>query len=290
MLFAYWDAVRGERAAPERGDVKPGEMRHVLADAFVLSREPGHDAAFRLAGTRLSALFGRELSGSGFPALWAASERAEAGRVVDTVGAILGLLGRNQNGSELALEMLILPLRHRGRTDARLLGAMSPAAVPSWAGLVPLRDLRTISLRVIEPGRSDAAPRGAPDDQGEPIRAVLQVGEGLAASPGGVRIVDAPEDAPAGAERGFIGTRARMGAAVAGAVAHPLFGHRLQRGGGRTLQRGGDEAAPLRLPFRLRGDGPHRRAGPRGRGPPTVGMRPSGVGISPSPRRSRSAP
>src|SRR5215204_4458470 len=36
MIFGYWDALRGERSAPERGEIEPGEIRHVLADTFVL--------------------------------------------------------------------------------------------------------------------------------------------------------------------------------------------------------------------------------------------------------------
>lgn len=177
MLFAYWDKIRGERAAPERGELRPGDMRHVLADAFVLTREPAGDVSVRLAGTRITALFARELAGSEFTRLWSPDERGDAARIVemvanDSVGAVAGLVGANENGSELALEMLLLPLRHRGRTASRLLGCLSPAAVPSWAGLVPLRTFRTSSLRIIEPGRSDVVRRTA-----------REVGAGLPAIP-----------------------------------------------------------------------------------------------------------
>lgn len=163
MLFAYWDVLRGERAAPDRGEVKPGEMRHILADAFMLARAADGAASFRLAGTRISALFGRELGGAAFTDLWAARDRNDVRRLVDivaedTVGAAIGLLGANENGSEIALEMMLLPLRHRGRTNDRMLGALSPALLPSWAGLVPLRRIESTSVRIIEPGRSTALP------------------------------------------------------------------------------------------------------------------------------------
>lgn len=159
MLFAYWDALRGERAAPDRGDVQPGGMRHVLADTFMLGREDESGQAFRLVGTRVRALFGRDLKGESLRGLWSAEGRVEADELVrlvaeDTIGLVIGLLARNENGSELPLEMLLLPLRHRGRTDARVLGSLSPASVPSWAGLVPLRSLETRSLRTIQPTRN----------------------------------------------------------------------------------------------------------------------------------------
>src|SRR4051794_37663355 len=62
MLYAYWDGARGERAAPERSEIEPGAIRHILADTFI--QIGAHGAAeFRLAGTRLCAPFGRELRG-----------------------------------------------------------------------------------------------------------------------------------------------------------------------------------------------------------------------------------
>lgn len=169
MLFAYWDALRGERAAPDRGDVEPGELRHILADTFILSREADHRPRFRLAGTRIAALFGRDLKGTAFARLWGAQETSDCERLVDLVtgdgvGVLAGLVGTNENGSELPIELLLLPLRHRGRTDLRLIGVASPASVPSWAGLVPLARLTTRSVRIIEPLRE--AERHSADETG----------------------------------------------------------------------------------------------------------------------------
>lgn len=156
MIFAYWDALRGERAAPDRGDIEPGRMRHVLADTFILASEDGLPATFRLAGTRTCALFGGEMKGRRFDSLWPGERRSEANRLADTVmaetaGLVIGVLGTNESGSQIALELVLLPLRHRGRTDARILGTISPASLPSWLGLVPLRSLETLSLRVVQP-------------------------------------------------------------------------------------------------------------------------------------------
>ena len=160
-LFAYWDALREERAAPDRADVQPGGMRHVLSDAFILSIEGR--ATFRLAGSRMCTLFGRDLAGHDFPLLWRGREMAEADHLLqlvtrETSGLVLGILGVNVNGSELPMEMLLLPLRHQGRTDRRVLGALSPATIPSWAGLVPLTELRMRPVRIIEANiRADIA-------------------------------------------------------------------------------------------------------------------------------------
>jgi len=184
MLFAYWDTRRGERAAPERRDMEPGGMRHVLADAFILSADPPQEPAFRLAGTRLCSLFCRDMKGEPFHGLWPTARHEEADRLVrsvltETVGLVAGLVGCNENGSELPLELLLLPLRHRGRTDARLIGSLSPASIPSWAGLVPLRTMETRSLRVIEPRTQPGpAPQGTVGVASAGRRSLFVVHEG----------------------------------------------------------------------------------------------------------------
>lgn len=160
LLFSYWDSLRGERAAPDRKDVEPGRIRHVLADTFVLALDSDGAATFRLAGTRVSALFGRSLKEAEFAALWPGERRAEPDKLVDvvaneTVGLVAGLTGTTELGSTLALELVLLPLRHEGATNTRLLGALSPVTVPSWLGLMPLVDLELRSTRVIQdPGKA----------------------------------------------------------------------------------------------------------------------------------------
>jgi hypothetical protein len=167
MLFAYWDSLRGDRAAPERGEIQAGALRHVLADAFVLANDD--TPRFRLAGTRICTFFCQELAGAEFGRIWNHDDRAEIDGLIrlpveNSVGIVAGAIARNVNGSEVAAEMILLPLRHRGRTDARLIGALSFSTLPSWAGLVPLACLELRSLRIIEGERepepsSDPSPR-----------------------------------------------------------------------------------------------------------------------------------
>ena len=49
----------------------------------------------------------------------------------------------------LDLEMLLLPLRHHGKTHARLIGSLAPSLIPSWFGLVPAESLSLNSLRIL---------------------------------------------------------------------------------------------------------------------------------------------
>ena len=154
LLFAYWDRLRGERSAPERSEIKPGDIRQILADTFILGARADGSAAFRLAGTRCAALFGQDLKDTPFAALWALDRGAEAASLLDPVlgestPVVAGLIGVNADGVRLALELLILPLHHNGSTNARAIGTLSPAHLPSWIGLVPITGLELQSLRVI---------------------------------------------------------------------------------------------------------------------------------------------
>jgi hypothetical protein len=169
MLFSYWDGLRGERAAPERGDIEPGDIRHILADTFILEIGEDRRATFRLGGTRVCALFGRELKGQALQGLWPADAQAEMQHFIDivldeTAGLVVGLIGATDQDETLDVEMILLPLRHRGKTHARLMGTMAPAAIPTWIGYRPLTHLRTVSHRVIWPSDRPLPLTTSPDE------------------------------------------------------------------------------------------------------------------------------
>ncbi|GJE51399.1 hypothetical protein GOFOIKOB_4457 [Methylobacterium tardum] len=162
MLHAYWERLRGERAAPERAEIEPGEIRHLLADSLILELDmAARSATIRLAGTRVCALYGRELKGEAFARLWG-SQAPDPWRIVeivasDTLGVVAGLRGTNGAGEAADLELLLLPLRHRGRTQVRALGALSLDGTPHWIGLRPLMQAETTSLRILPSRRPEAA-------------------------------------------------------------------------------------------------------------------------------------
>ena len=163
-LFAYWDRRRGERSAPDRSDIEPGDIRGILGDTFLLSFD--HDAGhpFRLAGTRICALFGRELKGDDFLSLWddaslLAIDELLAIIAEETVGIVASAVGRNDDGDSADIEMMLLPLGQR-RRPARLLGSLTATQpAPYWLGARPLRDLVLGQFRHVGPAvQTSAAP------------------------------------------------------------------------------------------------------------------------------------
>ena len=161
-LFAYWNALRGERTAPERGEIDPTAIRNILADTFMLDVDVAQGFPFRLAGTRVNGLFNAEQKGSSFLDLWRAEERRNIAAVLMTVAdgacpVVTGARATPNRQEDCALEALFLPLRHFGKTHARILGIITAGEQPAWLGLSPLGPMALRSLRIVDDARTAAA-------------------------------------------------------------------------------------------------------------------------------------
>jgi hypothetical protein len=157
-LFGYWVARRGTRPAPERGEIEPSAIRKALGDVFILEfdRLAGHP--FRLAGTRVCALFGRELKNEGFVGLWDDASRAALADLVDGIadeatGLVASAKGRTAEGWAQDVELVLLPLAHRGDTHQRMIGALAPLSAPFWLGTAGLGALTLGTVRHLDAAR-----------------------------------------------------------------------------------------------------------------------------------------
>ena len=164
-VFEYWNTQRANRPAPERGDIDPAAIRHALGDTFMLAADFADQLRFRLAGTRVCALFGREIKGEAFAALWDAPNGQAIEELVSVVtgeasAAVAGLTGRTEDGNGTEIEMLLLPLARKGRARIRALGVLVPTVPPYWLGSMPVTALELVGLRYIGPQvQSRSAPR-----------------------------------------------------------------------------------------------------------------------------------
>lgn len=145
-LYAYWDERRGTRPAPERAEIEPGGIRGVLSDTFILALDSNAGHPVRLAGTRVCALFGRELKGESFLNLWGAGSKPILSSLLsiltdECTGTVAGVTAQNASGEPIDLELLLLPLGTRRPVFARTIGVLAPLKVPAWLGASPIGPL-----------------------------------------------------------------------------------------------------------------------------------------------------
>lgn len=167
-LYAYWRRLKGARSAPDRSDIDPVAIRHVLADTFMIKIDPQRSFPLKLCGTRLNALWLAEQNGRSFLELWEEGDRghvtAALMMAIDAVApVVVGARSCPKGVRPLDLELLLLPLRHFGKTHSRLLGSLVPVYQPDWLGRTPTNAMKLNSLRVISADENIAGNRsGAP--------------------------------------------------------------------------------------------------------------------------------
>src|ERR1700750_3073299 len=130
-FFAYWDGKRGDARAPDRSDFDPNAVRELLADTFVLSCDARAGYPFRVAGTRVCALFGRDVKEASFPSLFATEARSEITEIVaagaaEMLLAIAALSATTARGTRTYLELLLLPFNTRAHAPISLTGMLAP--------------------------------------------------------------------------------------------------------------------------------------------------------------------
>lgn len=155
-IYAYWDELRGHREVPSRNQIEPAHIRNILADLFILEKTANGDVRFRLAGTRICALFARELRSTAFDALWLGEQTARLRRVTNEVmqhkspvvlSASAALAG---TADRLPTEIILLPLRSPDGDIDRIIGALVPLTRPHWLEATPVNFLDLDSIRALD--------------------------------------------------------------------------------------------------------------------------------------------
>jgi hypothetical protein len=149
-FFAYWDEKRAGARAPDRSAFEPGAVRDLLGDIFVLSYDSAAGYPFRVAGTRLCALLGRDLKDQSFSGLFMQAGRREIEDIItvvteELVGAVAGITATSEGGAPAHLELLLLPFNSRAHTPISLTGLLAPFD----SGHSVLRDFKLTSWRYL---------------------------------------------------------------------------------------------------------------------------------------------
>jgi hypothetical protein len=127
MLFDYWQDIAGDRAMPVRADFDPLKFPHLLPDLGLIDLREGFDRGhFRLAGTRLRDVYGREITGlrltEVFSGTRAAQWRTVHSRIATEAVCAQGLLqAPAAERDHVVVQWLRLPLSDDGTRVDRIL-------------------------------------------------------------------------------------------------------------------------------------------------------------------------
>lgn len=157
MMLSYWAGLRGARGqAPRREDVSPRAFKRALPDVFLIERMDRHTFAFRLAGTRVCAIYGRELRDHNFISLWPAHDQNAVKAVMEralktATPAVFTAVVETLDRRQAEVEILLMPLADDNGQVTRLLGLfVTVDALPAFSDFrIAVQALKRAAL--IEP-------------------------------------------------------------------------------------------------------------------------------------------
>ena len=165
-LALYWQAGNQHGQVnnpvwPARNDIQPAECRAILGNMFILERN-GAEVHYRLAGTQLCGLYGRELKRETFSNVFVDEDQRSAESWVYRLGlddyvVLICSLGETAQGHTVNIETLLLPMNHNDMPGERILGITSPCERPEWLGVTPVVHQSIRSVRILRPWETSNA-------------------------------------------------------------------------------------------------------------------------------------
>ena len=144
MLLQAWEAMRGERSAPLRQDLDLKQVRKLLPGLFIAEQDaPSGDFVWRLAGTAVTALMEREVTGRSISEGWDSFESGTIRRFLSGVSGthrpgLLRMRFLTDRGQWIVAEMAAMLTAWRISPRNRkpeMISAASRATI-SWASSV----------------------------------------------------------------------------------------------------------------------------------------------------------
>jgi hypothetical protein len=129
-LFRAWETMRGTRSAPSRHDLDLAQMRKLVPNLFISEHcTPSQDFRWRLAGTAVCGLLGREVTGRDVLDGWDQFERQVIRRFLSGVcsshqPALLRMRFTTDRGQPITAEMAAFPMLAADGHSTQVLGGL----------------------------------------------------------------------------------------------------------------------------------------------------------------------
>ncbi len=143
---------------PDRTSVQPAQCRSLLGDMFILETL-GTSTRYRLAGTKLCSLYGRELKQEKFSEIFDLRDRRSAENWVSRLSideqvVLICSIAETKAQELVNLETLLLPLSNSGGEGRRVLGITVPHGTGANRVQGPVETQSIRSVRVLRPWES----------------------------------------------------------------------------------------------------------------------------------------
>lgn len=155
QLFRYWETLRAEKAYPRREDVDFAAIKAVMPDLVIIERDHLRKSfRYRLAGSRVCALFGINLTGTDVFLAWDHFETDVIRRHLEIAltrfqPAVIRMRLTTDRDQQMAAELVVLPVQMQNSNRVQLIGGMFPFRPVAALGHTSIAARELVSARVI---------------------------------------------------------------------------------------------------------------------------------------------
>ena len=131
-LFRYWESLRAERPCPRKDEVDLRQIVEIVPFLSIIEHIDGSKPwRFRLAGTKLCEIFGREMTGLDALAGWDNFERNVIGNCLDISKdrlqpSLIRMRFISEHNDVIAAEMIGLPVQNGKHAPVEIFGGIFP--------------------------------------------------------------------------------------------------------------------------------------------------------------------
>lgn len=152
QLYRHWAEKRRDSEPPLRHDIQPAAIASSLGNCALLEKQADGTYLFRLAGSRLCSIYGKELTATPIAQLFTPNEERMICQGFDAVAVehaamIIETAGFTQKGRVVAFEAVFLPVIDDQPT---LISVIQNLTTPTWLGSEPIIAMETRSLRMMD--------------------------------------------------------------------------------------------------------------------------------------------
>jgi hypothetical protein len=180
QLFRYWEMLRAERPCPTREEFDVFSLKSILPDMVVIDRDYLRNSfKYRLAGTRVSALFNQNVTNAAVTNGWDSFESDVISRHLLTVvnqqqPAVIRMRFTTDRAQAVAAELVALPVQMRDSHRVQIIGGLFPFRAAQSMGHAGVTKRELVSARVIWTEHVKEMHRVEPDSAHPPIRQSLR--------------------------------------------------------------------------------------------------------------------